>query len=401
MPKEDSMLKSEKAGIFRFGREMTSALVMALIFIVYVIQAFKIPSASMEKSLLTGDFLLGLKFLYGSPVVPFSYVKFPRISSPKPGDVVIFEFPGNDFEIGNSDFLNKDFIKRCVAGPGQTVEIRGRDLYVDGHDFVLPPHGQFVRNGELDYPGITAFAPLRIPKKNDTITVEGLDAREFFFLRNLIAQENPGSRVAKFWTGTAQPFLRAVPFVRSFLANRPRGNPEMGRSFPRVAMDFSLYIDGKKTDTVSLAVADAFGRPRVVPFSKIKRQLVLSLNDSRFATWKELERNLDFLLAQLRERLPDRDVSIRKELYLRGKKVTRYIVRNDNYFMMGDNRDDSMDSRYWGYVNRNFVKAKAFILYFSLDSRTSWLLLPLKIRWNRMGKLIRSWNGLEPPDYYK
>jgi signal peptidase I len=401
LPKKDSILRSEKAGIFRFGREMTSALVMALVFIVYVIQAFKIPSASMEKSLLTGDFLLGLKFLYGSPAVPFSYVKFPRLSSPKPGDVVIFEFPGNDFEIGNSDFLNKDFIKRCVAGPGQTVETRGRNLYIDGKEFVLPPRGQFVRNGELDYPGITAFAPLRIPKKGDTITVEGLDAREYFFLRNLIAQENPGSRLTKFWTGTAQPFLRAVPLVRSFLASRPRGNPEMGRSFPLVAMDFSLYIDGKKTDTVSLTVFDAFGQPRVASFPKIKRQLILSLNDSRFATWKELEKYLDFLLGQLRDRFPGRDVSIRKELYLSGKKVAGYRVRNDNYFMMGDNRDDSMDSRYWGYVNRNFVKAKAFILYFSLDSRTPWWQLPLKIRWNRMGKLIRSWNGLEPPGYYK
>jgi hypothetical protein len=189
--------------------------------------------------------------------------------------------------------------------------------------------------------------------------------------------------------------------VRSFFAGRPRGNPERGRSFPRVAMDFSLFMDGKKTDTVHLTVFDAFGQPRIVSFSKIKRQLVRSLCDSRFATWKELERNLDFLTGQLRERFPDSDVLIKKELYLNGKKVSSYLVENDNYFMMGDNRDDSMDSRYWGYVNRNFVKAKAFILYFSLDSRTSWWLLPLKIRWKRMGKLIRSWNGLDPPDYYR
>jgi hypothetical protein len=54
-----------------------------------------------------------------------------------------------------------------------------------------------------------------------------------------------------------------------------------------------------------------------------------------------------------------------------------------------------MDSRYWGYVNRNFVKAKAFILYFSLNKETPYLLLPLKIRWNRIGKLIRGWDGLE------
>ena len=71
------------------------------------------------------------------------------------------------------------------------------------------------------------------------------------------------------------------------------------------------------------------------------------------------------------------------------------IVKHDNYFMMGDNRDNSMDSRFWGYLNANFIKAKAFILYFSLDKKTPYWLLPLKIRWNRIGKLIRAWDGME------
>jgi signal peptidase I len=78
---------------------------------------------------------------------------------------------------------------------------------------------------------------------------------------------------------------------------------------------------------------------------------------------------------------------------MNGKPVTEYIVKYDNYFMMGDNRDNSADSRYWGYLNRNFVKAKAFILYFSLDENVPVWKLPLKIRWNRIGKLIRSWDG--------
>ena len=401
MAQKNSILRSERAGISRFVREMTSALVMALVFIVYVIQAFKIPSASMEKSLLTGDFLLGLKFLYGSPLVPFSYAKFPHFTDPGPGDVVIFEFPGNDFDIGNSSFLNKDFIKRCVAGPGQVVEVKGRDLFIDGKKFVLPPRGQFVRNGELDYPEITSFAPLRIPQKGDTIAVDSLDARGFFFLRNLIEQENPGSRLTKFWTGTVQPVARGLPLLRNFLSQRPRDNPELAQSFPAVAMDFSIYFDGKKTDTVSIMASDPFGQQRAVSFPYLKRQIVVNLNDSRIASWLLLEKPLDFLLDKLRENFPGRDIAIKKELYLKGKRVSRYIVKNDNYFMMGDNRDDSMDSRYWGYLNRNFVKAKAFILYFSLDGETPWWRLPFKIRWKRMGKLIRSWNGLEPPGYYK
>jgi len=64
--------------------------------------------------------------------------------------------------------------------------------------------------------------------------------------------------------------------------------------------------------------------------------------------------------------------------------------------MMGDNRDNSLDSRYWGYVNYNYVKAKAFILYFSLNETTPYYMLPMKIRWERIGKLIRSWDGENP-----
>ena len=102
-----SARRSEQAGIFHFLREMGSALIMALIAIVYVIQAFKIPTGSMENSLLVGDFLLGLKFMYGAPILPFSHElginqRFPAVTDPKTGDVIIFKYPGSD---------KKDYIK--------------------------------------------------------------------------------------------------------------------------------------------------------------------------------------------------------------------------------------------------------------------------------------------------
>src|SRR6185436_18144909 len=77
-----------------FTREFLIPIGLALIFIQFVIQAFKIPSASMEDSLLIGDFLLGLKFVYGSPV-PFSNKKLPGLADPKPGNVLIFRYPGD------------------------------------------------------------------------------------------------------------------------------------------------------------------------------------------------------------------------------------------------------------------------------------------------------------------
>ena len=76
-----------------FTREIIVPIALALVVIQYVIQAFQIPSGSMEDSLHTGDFLLGLKFTYGSPI-PFTNQKFPGYAEPKPGDVVIFRYPG-------------------------------------------------------------------------------------------------------------------------------------------------------------------------------------------------------------------------------------------------------------------------------------------------------------------
>jgi signal peptidase I len=365
---------------------MTSALIMALIFIVYVIQAFKIPTGSMERSLLIGDFLLGLKFLYGSPVVPFSYAKFPSLSHPKVGDVVIFEYPGNDFEIGFRDFANKDFIKRCVAGPGQTVETKGTSLFIDGKAFKLPPRGQYINNGLLNTPDISSFAQLRIPKKGDIIIVDSLDVREFLFLRNLIAQEHPGSRLVKFATGLSRFWLKSGKEDR-----------KLGDSFPKVRIELSLLVDGNAADTMTVHVQSPFNQSLAISFGQLIRQY--SFNN--ITTWIEFKTFIEYLENKVRENVGERPFTIKKELYLDGKRIDRYTVQNDNYFMMGDNRDNSADSRYWGYVNRKFVKAKAFILYFSLDSETPMILLPLKIRWNRIGKLIRSWDGLNPPKYYR
>ena len=107
-------------------REYAEALVLAVILVLFlrafVIQAFRIPSGSMRETLLEGDFLFANKFLYG-PKVPFTDIRLPGIRDPKPGDIIVFEAP-----IGE----NKDFIKRCIAVEGQTIEIRDKQVYVDG-----------------------------------------------------------------------------------------------------------------------------------------------------------------------------------------------------------------------------------------------------------------------------
>jgi len=185
--------RSEKDGILNFGKEMGSALATALIFIIYIIQAFVIPTGSMEKSLLVGDFLLGLKFMYGAPIVPGipkivdTYWKFPGVTDPKRGDVVIFKYPGKG---------GANYIKRCVAVAGDTVQTVGKTLIVNGVEQVPPPNAQWIRGGDLA-PGITDFAPLYIPKKGDTLNIASADLREFIFYKHLVHQENPYKNISE------------------------------------------------------------------------------------------------------------------------------------------------------------------------------------------------------------
>jgi signal peptidase I len=379
--------RSEKEGIVHFSREMTSALLMAVVFIVYVIQAFKIPTGSMEDSLLVGDFLLGLKFMYGAPMLPLglTYHKFPGVTNPKPGDVIIFRYPGLD---------KKDYIKRCVAGPGQTIETKGMRLIVDGKELVPPPRGKFEHNGQLGMPEITEFAPLHVPAKGDVIVADSLPVREFLFLKNLVRQENPRSSVR---------------------------------------MELQLYVNGEFANDA--AITSPMGYGATFTFNDLNRRAMLyrssspgpvGIND--IDMWTDLYKNVENLERVVQAAQPGKQVEIRRVLYLDGTLLHRYTVRHDNYFMMGDNRDNSADSRYWGYLNRNFIKAKAFILYFSWNSYSycptcktyrapnghnyhdpdgrgdKWcqvcggrlersVPIWMKIRWNRIGKLIRPWDG--------
>lgn len=118
-----------KSTVREYLEAIALAVVLTIVIRGLVVQAFRIPTGSMEDTLLVGDFLFVNKMIYGSEIDVglagrrFIYYRFPRIADPKPGDVIVFRFP---------DDPNRDFIKCCVAVAGQTVEIRDKVLYVDG-----------------------------------------------------------------------------------------------------------------------------------------------------------------------------------------------------------------------------------------------------------------------------
>jgi signal peptidase I len=151
-PKKSKAQKKPKKNAKETAREWTKSIILALILALIVratvVQAFRIPTSSMEETLLVGDFLLVNKFLYGSKI-PFTEIRLPKIRGPKIGDIIVFKHPTE----------GKDFIKRCIGLPGDTVEIRNDVVYVNGEALdepykVLHGYGGTMSN----------FGPVNVPK---------------------------------------------------------------------------------------------------------------------------------------------------------------------------------------------------------------------------------------------
>lgn len=126
--------RKKKSQLRDWSEALIVAAVLALIIRTFVVQAFKIPSGSMEDTLLIGDHLLVNKFIYGLQV-PFSDEPILSIQDPERGDIIVFEFPEDK---GKSYFQRRDFIKRIIGLPGDKIEIRSKNVYINGERYLTP-----------------------------------------------------------------------------------------------------------------------------------------------------------------------------------------------------------------------------------------------------------------------
>ncbi len=137
------------------------AVVLALIIRTFIFQAFKIPSGSMLDTLLIGDHLLVNKFIYGTRL-PFGDDRYLALRSPERGDVIVFEFPEDE---GKSYFQRRDFIKRLIGLPGDLIEIRGKQVFVNGQPFSVE---QEVHKDSTMLPAVAGprdfMAPFKVPE---------------------------------------------------------------------------------------------------------------------------------------------------------------------------------------------------------------------------------------------
>ncbi|MDI6839806.1 MAG: signal peptidase I [bacterium] len=225
----------KKSKLRKWIEDIVFVAVCVLVIRTFIVQAYRIPSGSMEPTLLIGDHLFACKFFYGIRI-PITGKHVIRLRKPRPGDIIIFRFP----------YERKDFVKRCIGVGGNIVEIRNKNVYV---------------NGVLLNEPYAHFSDLRTYSKLESIGSNYQDAWERGELR-----------------------------------------------------------------TAGGLVRDNFGPVRVPP---------------------------------------------------------------NSIFVMGDNRDYSFDSRFWGPLNDKYILGKAIVLYFSWNREPPLYKIWEKVRWTRIGKLIK------------
>jgi signal peptidase I len=120
--------RRRKSVLREYVEAIAIAILLALVIRTLIVQAFTIPSGSMMDTLLVGDYILVNKFLYG-PEVPLTDYRLPALRTPNRGDIIVFKYPQDE---------KRDFIKRIVATPGESVQVRGQQVFINGNPLDEP-----------------------------------------------------------------------------------------------------------------------------------------------------------------------------------------------------------------------------------------------------------------------
>jgi signal peptidase I len=179
-------------------REYLEALLIAVIFATFartwIVQAFKIPSGSMEKNLLIGDHILVNKFIYGPTVLPLEEMLLP-VRKVRRGDVVVFKYPED---------ASRDFIKRCMGLPGDTLKIIDKDLYINGqlvHDSAIT----YYADSE-SYPRDLTFHPRRV---RDNFGPKTVPPGSYFCM----GDNRDNSNDSRYWGPVPESYLKGRAFM--------------------------------------------------------------------------------------------------------------------------------------------------------------------------------------------
>ena len=353
-------------------REWIDALVFAVIAATiirtFLVEAFTIPTPSMEKTLLVGDFLFVSKVSYG-PRTPMTPLAFPFVHQELPlvggksysesvkwdyhrlwgfgdvknNDIVVFNYPGNSFypddDLKRPVDKKTHYIKRCVGIGGDSIKIVNGLVYVNNKAVPIPQKGQFVYNVMTDG---SAINPKTLEKFGIYEGANPAAGQYQFTLTDEVAAE-----------------LKKLPFIKSVeVGIQPAGAPSNAKLFP--------YDNAHNWNV------DNYGSIWVP-----KKGATITLSEENFPIYYrcivEFEHNT--LTVQ------------GNKFIINGQETTTYTFKQDYFWMMGDNRHNSADSRFWGFVPEDHIVGKAVFIWMSWDSYGSFF---TKIRWSRLFNIIHS-----------
>ena len=379
--------------------EWLDAIIFAVVVVTFIntffFQAFKIPSSSMESSLYTGDHLFVSKLAYGPKMpqtpltIPFThnviggkesystliqsdYKRLKGFGHVETGDYVVFAFPHGDTVLVKdpaADYytyvrtLGRDYtirkygpvkvrpsdkkdhyVKRCVASAGDTLEIRNGQVYVNSQ-------------AQEVWPGV---------QNSYTVVTDGQRI-------NPVNLDKLGLNIRELWFHPELPGYPAMPLTAEML--------EKIKAYPNV-VSVEQNIDSYPPDFPDSYVT-------IFPFAENYRWT----RDNFGPLWipqKDAEVELTVANLPLYERIitayEGNSLQVKDgAIYINGEETQSYTFKQDYYFMMGDNRHNSLDSRYWGFVPEDHIVGKPALIWLSIDGNKKF---PNNIRWRRFFKFV-------------
>lgn len=198
----DVQKKPKKSQLRDWTEALVVAAILALIIRTFVVQAFKIPSGSMEDTLLIGDHLLVSKFTYGLQV-PFIEDRILTVRDPERGDVIVFEFPEDK---DKSYFKRRDFIKRVIGLPGDSIEIRNKNVYVNGNRYITPQ--AVYKDGNITSGPRDNMPLIKVPPHNYFVMGDNRDrSYDSRFWRFVDRSAIKGLAFIKYWSWDQEKFM--------------------------------------------------------------------------------------------------------------------------------------------------------------------------------------------------
>ena len=404
--------------IYDWIDDIIFALVAVYFINLFIFQNYQIPSSSLEKSLLVGDYLFVSKVSYG-PRVPNTPLSFPLVQNTLPifncksyldwpswdykrvaglgqiqrNDIVVFNFPAGDTVATlqqNPDYytlvqmygreavrMNKqsfgeiiyrpvdkreNYVKRCVGLPGDSLSIQNNQVYINGKAAQNP------KNMQLNY-----FVETETPLTETMFRNWGVSRNDYM--------------------PYGQPCTVTDPETLSFLGFQPNANGAYNLVY-RFPMTEAMVAQVKKLPSVKKVIVEpeiiggtmyypvdydnGWTRDNYGPIWIPKRGATIELTPENLALYRRCIKNYEH------NELEEKDGVV----YINGEKATTYTFQYDYYWMMGDNRHNSADSRSWGFVPEDHIVGKPIMIWLSLDKDRS--LFDGGIRWNRLFRWVDS-----------